>query len=87
MVVRECGFNTGLHWRTRTVDSGGEDQDQCGQAGGRPAARYAGRYVRAGGVGQLETKPAPPRQPTHTARYPEAPCGWASIRGGAGHVH
>ena len=56
VVVRERGFNIGFHWRTRTVDSGGEDQDQCGQAGGRPAARYADRHVRAGGVGQPETR-------------------------------
>lgn len=36
------------------MDSGGENQDQCGQAGGRPAARHADRHVRAGGVGQPE---------------------------------
>ena len=29
----------------------------------------------------------PPRQATHTARYPELPCGRASISGGVGHVH
>ena len=37
------------------MDSGGENQDQCGQAGGCPAARYADRYVRTGGVDQPET--------------------------------
>lgn len=57
------------------MDSRGENQDQCGQAGGRPAARHADRHVCAGGVGQPETKPAPLRQPTHTARVPKAPCG------------
>lgn len=59
MVVRECGLNTGLHWRTRAVDSCGEDKDQCGQAGGRPAARYADCHVRTGGVGQPETTARP----------------------------
>lgn len=62
-------------------------QDQCGQAGGRPAARYADRYVRAGGVGQPGTKPASPKQATHTASVPKALCGRASISGGVGHVH
>lgn len=38
------------------MDSGGENQDQRGQAGGRPAARHADRHVRAGGVGQPETR-------------------------------
>lgn len=70
------------------MDSGGEDQDQCGQAGGRPAARYADRHVSVGGgVDQPETKPAPPKQTMHTARVPKAPCGRASISGGVGHVH
>lgn len=55
MVVKERGLNTGLHSRVRAVDSGREDQDQCGQAGGRPAARHADCHVRAGGVGQPET--------------------------------
>lgn len=56
MVVRERGFNIGFHWRTRAVDSRGKDQDQCGQAGRRPAARHADRHVRAWGVDQPETR-------------------------------
>lgn len=55
VVVRECGLNTRLHWRVRTVDSRRENQDQCGQAVRRPAARHADRHVRTGGVGQPET--------------------------------
>ena len=38
------------------MDSGREDQDQCGQAGGYPAARHADRHVRAWGVDQPETR-------------------------------
>lgn len=37
----------------------GEDQDQCGQARGRPAARYADRHVCVGGVDQPETTTRP----------------------------
>ena len=59
VVVRECGLNTRLHWRTRTVHSGGEDQDQCGQASGRPAARHSDRHVRTGGVRPAGDKPRP----------------------------
>ena len=58
-----------------------------GKQGGRPAARYADRHVRTGGVDQPETKPAPPRQATHTATYAGAPCGRASISGSVGRVH
>ena len=87
VVVRKCGFTTGLHWRTGTMDSRGENQDQCGQAGGRPAARHTDRHVRTGGVDQPGAKPAPPRQATHTAIYDRTPCGRASISSGVGHVH
>ena len=38
------------------MDSGGENQDQCGQAGGCSAAGHADRHVRAGGVGQPGTR-------------------------------
>ena len=69
------------------MDSGREDQDQCGQAGGYPAARYADRHVCVGGVDQPETKPARLSQSTHTASVAKVPCGRASISGSVGRVH
>ena len=58
-----------------------QSRDPARQAGGYPTARSIDRHVRTGGVDQPETKPAPPRQATHTVCMPKAPCGRASISG------
>lgn len=57
MIVGECRFDAGLHRRIRIVDSRGEDQDQCRQAGGCSAARYADCFVCSGKLYQLGMKP------------------------------
>ena len=66
MVARKIG----LCKQAGAVYAWGQSQDSARQTGRRPAARYADRHVRTGGVDQPETKPAPPRQAMHTARYP-----------------
>ena len=52
MVARKIG----LCKQAGAVYAWGQSQDSARQTGRRPAARYADRYVRAGGVGQPETR-------------------------------
>lgn len=65
----------------------GEDQDQCGQASGRPATRHADRHVRTGGVGQPETTARPTTVSIAHRKHAQGTVRAGVDKRGVGHVH